>query len=65
VNIESRVFPRVLGAAERLWSQAEDTQDIEEAGERLMFSRCHVLVRRGFHAGAIRSDYCDAVEIFY
>jgi hexosaminidase len=65
VNIESRVFPRVLGAAERLWSQAEDTQDIEEAEERLIFSRCHVLVRRGFHAGAIRPDYCDAVEIFY
>jgi hexosaminidase len=61
-NIESRIFPRVLGAAERLWSQAKDTQDINEAQARLIFTRCHVLIRRDVKAGPIRPDYCDAVE---
>jgi len=65
VSIETRIFPRVLGAAERAWSQAKDTQDINDAQARLMFARCHVLVRRGIHAGPIRPDYCDAVEQFY
>lgn len=64
-SIETRIFPRVLGAAERAWSQAKDTQDIKEATNRLSFARCHVLVRRGIQAGPIRPDYCDAVEQFY
>jgi hexosaminidase len=64
-NYDSRVFPRVLAIAERLWSNASDTQDITEATIRLSFARCHVLVRRGIRAGPILSDYCDATEQYY
>jgi len=64
-NFETRIFPRLLGVAERLWSQASNTQDVDSARERLVFSRCHVLVRRNINAGPIRPDYCDAVEKYY
>ncbi len=64
-NIETRVFPRVLGTAERLWSQASNTQNVDQARERLIFARCHVLVRRDIQAFPIRPDYCDAVERHY
>lgn len=62
INFDSRVFPRVLATAERLWSPM-DVNDYKAATPRLEYARCHVLVRRGVGAGPLIPGYCDAVPI--
>lgn len=56
-NIESRIWPRAAGAAERFWSAASN-RDVNAAEGRIDHFRCHLL-QRGIGAGPIRpaSEY--------
>jgi len=58
-NFNSRVFPRSLAIAERLWSPSSVT-DITSARIRMENARCNVLVRRGISAGPVMPGYCEA-----
>jgi len=59
VNFDSRVFPRTLAVAERLWS-AESVNVVDmTTAMRLEEMRCHI-VRRGVGAGPIIPSYCAA-----
>lgn len=59
-NFDSRVFPRVLAVAERLWSH--ETVNIIDGltYSRLDHHRCN-MVRRGVNGGPVNPGYCDAV----
>jgi hypothetical protein len=56
-NIESRIWPRASGGAERMWSAAS-LRDVAAAEGRIDHMRCH-MVQRGIGAGPIRpsSEY--------
>ncbi|KAL9655055.1 hypothetical protein ABK040_008838 [Willaertia magna] len=58
-NFHSRVFPRSLAIAERLWSPIT-VMDTVNAEGRLEHARCNVLVRRGIGAGPVIPGYCPA-----
>ena len=58
-NFDSRVFPRTLAIAERLWS-ASTVTDTTSARVRMEYTRCNVLVRRGVSAGPVMPGYCQA-----
>jgi len=60
-NIFSRVWVRASGAAEKLWSLANFTNnpDLDAAQTRLIEFRCR-LKRRGIRATPIRPDYCPS-----
>lgn len=66
-NIIQRIFPRILGASERSWSNIEKLgpDDTIRAAPRLETHRCR-LVRRGIEAGPIAPvipgiiAFCDA-----
>lgn len=63
-NIESRMWPRASGGAERMWSRA-DARSIDTAEARLDRFRC-AMVQRGVRAGPIRPSssygYCPRVK---
>eukprot|EP01006_Ploeotia_vitrea_P015709 TRINITY_DN45879_c0_g1_i1.p1 TRINITY_DN45879_c0_g1~~TRINITY_DN45879_c0_g1_i1.p1 ORF type:complete len:573 (-),score=283.53 TRINITY_DN45879_c0_g1_i1:49-1737(-) len=61
VNIWSRMWPRGLAAAERLWSP-QNIRDINMASQRLAQQRCN-LAQRGVGAGPIRpgNDYVNCL----
>jgi len=54
--VDTRIWPRALGTAERLWS-SYDLMDPYAALPRIISHRCR-LVRRGIDAGPLRPDYC-------
>jgi hexosaminidase len=56
-NIESRVWPRAAGTAERLWSD-KSVNNADVALPRLVDFRCNSLARRGIGAGPVHPDYC-------
>nr|CAG4712815.1 unnamed protein product [Naegleria fowleri] len=58
-NFDSRVFPRTLAIAERLWSPSSVT-DITSARIRMEYARCNVMVRRGVACGPVMPGYCQA-----
>jgi hexosaminidase len=64
-NLESRMWPRAAGGAERLWSPAA-LRDIDAAEGRLEAWRCKVLQSRGVRAGPIRPSsvhgYCPQLR---
>lgn len=51
-NIQSRMWPRACGAAERMWSDA-NFRDTDTVFNRLEAQRCR-MVQRGIGAGPIR-----------
>ncbi|CAG2166455.1 unnamed protein product, partial [Oppiella nova] len=53
--------PRASSAAERLWSNSNDTQDVDTARLRLDQHRCRLL-RRGIPAAPILNGYCGDYE---
>ena len=53
--------PRASAAAERLWSNSADTQDVDSARLRLDQHRCRML-RRGIPAAPILNGYCGDYE---
>ena len=60
-NIESRMWPRACGGAERMWSApcANNTcgdAEVTAAEPRLEAQRCH-MVQRGIRAGPLRRMY--------
>ena len=59
-NIQSRVWPRACGGAERMWSPASLSTpgDLMQAQGRIERQRCHML-QRGIGAGPLRpsSDF--------
>lgn len=59
-NIESRMWPRAAGGAERLWSDAS-LRDTDAAEGRLEALRCK-MIQRGIRAGPLRPSssygYC-------
>ena len=57
----SNFRPRASSAAERLWSNSADTQDINSARLRLDQHRCRML-RRGIPAAPILNGYCGDYE---
>jgi hexosaminidase len=59
-NFDSRVFPRVLAVAERLWSPQDVTIIDSLTYARLNHHRCN-MVRRGVMGGPVSPGYCDAV----
>lgn len=61
-NILSRLWPRASAVAERLWSDAAQTKDIQTARFRLDMQRCRML-RRGIPAAPILNGYCGDWEI--
>ncbi|KAL0484177.1 hexosaminidase [Acrasis kona] len=63
INFDSRVFPRVLAVAERLWSKEEMKQVDGITRNRINHHRCN-MVRRGVQAGPVSSGYCDASYTF-
>lgn len=61
-NILSRLWPRASAVAERLWSEAAATTNLETARLRLDVHRCRML-RRGIPAAPILNGYCGEWEI--
>lgn len=75
VNFDSRVYPRILAVAERLWS-ASSVKDLDMITfTRLETHRCRLVKRfvsfmrrkkttnffnRGIHSGPIMPGYCAA-----
>jgi hexosaminidase len=55
-SIDTRVWPRACGTAERLWSPS-DVKDVNNAETRLMAHACR-LQRRGIAASPIAPDFC-------
>lgn len=55
------VRPRASSVAERLWSDANATQDVDTARHRLDQMRCRML-RRGIPAAPILNGYCGDYE---
>ncbi len=53
--------PRASSVAERLWSNSNDTQDVDTARLRLDQQRCRML-RRGIPAAPILNGYCGDYE---
>ncbi|XP_027196686.2 beta-hexosaminidase subunit beta-like [Dermatophagoides pteronyssinus] len=60
-NLLSRLWPRASAVAERLWSDPEQTQDIDTARLRLDQHRCRML-RRSIPASPILNGYCGDYE---
>lgn len=58
-NIIPRSWPRGSAVAEKLWSAAEDTTDVNEAAPRLEEHRCRMLAR-GFDVEPLWPSYCSA-----
>lgn len=58
VNFDSRVFPRILAAAERLWSDERVNLVDGITWNRLDNIRCQLL-RRGIRGGPVAPGYCD------
>ena len=56
-NLVSRAFPRGSVVAEKLWSAASATQDINEAKPRLEEHRCRML-DRGYSVEPLWPSYC-------
>jgi len=57
-NIVARIWPRASAIAERLWSDASQTTDADEAWPRLHELRCRLL-RRGYRAEPTNyPDFC-------
>jgi len=60
-NLESRMWPRAAGGAERLWSDAS-LRDTDAAEARLEAWRCKLVQQRGVRAGPLRPSsvhgYC-------
>src|SRR5699024_11117523 len=61
-NILSRLWPRASAVAERLWSEAAQTKDIDTARLRLDNQRCR-MKRRGIPAAPILNGYCGVWEV--
>ncbi|KAJ8417241.1 hypothetical protein AAFF_G00284680 [Aldrovandia affinis] len=59
-NLMPRLWPRASAAAERLWSNEEQTFNVTEAYPRLAEFRCR-LVRRGIRAEPLFVGHCDEV----
>jgi len=59
--IDTRVWPRACGTAERLWSPS--STDYESALPRLVAHRCR-LSQRGIAASPIRPDFCILPQQF-
>jgi len=59
INFDSRVFPRVLAVAERLWSPQNVNVVDGVTRARINHHRCN-MVRRGVYGGPVSSGYCDA-----
>jgi len=60
-NLLSRLWPRASAVAERLWSDANATQDVDTARLRLDQHRCRMLFR-GIPAAPILNGYCGDYE---
>ncbi|KAG7473371.1 hypothetical protein MATL_G00095090 [Megalops atlanticus] len=56
-NLTPRLWPRASAAAERLWSDEEQTSSVSEACPRLAEFRCRLL-RRGIQAEPLYVGYC-------
>lgn len=56
-NLMARLWPRASAAAERLWSDEEQTSSLSKAYDRLTDFRCR-LVRRGIRAEPVYVGYC-------
>jgi len=56
-NIESRLWPRALAVAERLWSSV-DVNDVKKAYPRLHSERCKLLTR-GIRAEPVFTGFCE------
>lgn len=61
-NLLTRLWPRASAVAERLWSNAADTQDVDTARHRLDQHRCRML-QRGIPAGPILNGFCGEWEV--
>jgi hexosaminidase len=63
-NVDSRIYPKMVAVAERLWSPM-NVVDINNATARLEEFRCEVLVRRGVACGPVWAQFqrhaCDAM----
>ncbi|CAL1268451.1 unnamed protein product, partial [Larinioides sclopetarius] len=60
-NLLARLWPRASAVAERLWSPAEFTKDIDGASFRLDEHRCR-MVRRGIPAQPILNGFCGEYD---
>lgn len=60
-NLLSRLWPRASAVAERLWSNADQTRDVNTARLRLDQHRCRML-RRGIPAAPILNGFCGDYE---
>lgn len=60
-NLLSRLWPRASAVAERLWSKASETHNVDNARHRLDQHRCRML-RRGIPAAPILNGYCGDYE---
>ncbi|KAJ8335474.1 hypothetical protein SKAU_G00388160 [Synaphobranchus kaupii] len=56
-NLASMLWPRASAAAERLWSDEEQTSSVSDAFPRLAKFRCRLL-RRGVQAGPLSVGHC-------
>ncbi|KAJ8344479.1 hypothetical protein SKAU_G00318080 [Synaphobranchus kaupii] len=56
-NLMARLWPRGSAAAERLWSDEEQTSNLSKAYTRLSNFRCR-MVRRGIRAEPVYVGYC-------
>jgi len=54
--LDTRIWPRTCGIAERLWSPRTVT-DEDSAYNRISAHRCR-MVNRGIMAGPVRPDFC-------
>eukprot|EP01080_Neovahlkampfia_damariscottae_P007798 gene7798-12272_t len=59
-QIDSVIWPRSAGFAERLWSP-EEINSAKIAEKRYIHFRCHVLRKNGIKAGPVRPDFCPYV----
>ncbi|KAH9394831.1 hypothetical protein TYRP_004891 [Tyrophagus putrescentiae] len=61
-NVLGRLWPRASAVAERLWSEAAATTNLDTARLRLDVQRCRML-RRGIPAAPILNGYCGEWEV--
>ena len=57
-SIESRMWPRALAVAERLWSPRSQVWVENVTVSRLEKASCQVLERRGVRGGPVASGFC-------
>jgi hexosaminidase len=57
-SIESRMWPRALAVAERLWSKRNQTWIENKTVARLEKASCQALERRGIRGGPVASGFC-------